>query len=138
MTLKFRPRSLYVDKNLYYKTRESSRLRLIRKLTYYLDNSISIPGTGYHIGLDAIIGLIPGLGDLIGAILSAYIVYEASRFGVPKKTLVHMTYNVAVETLIGVVPIVGDVFDAAWKANTRNIVLLDKHLNSLGPGQSRK
>lgn len=133
-----KPMSRLLYKDQYYKTSESSRLRLIRKLSYYLDNSIGIPGTGYRVGLDAIIGLVPGLGDVAGAILSAYIVYEASRLGVPKKTLLHMTFNVALETLIGAVPIVGDVFDAAWKANTRNIVLLDKHLNSLGPGQSRK
>ena len=129
-------RSLY--KNQYYEKRESSRLRFIRKLSYYLDNSIGIPGTGYRVGLDAIIGLMPGLGDLVGGILSAYIVYEASRLGVPKKTLLHMTYNVAVETMIGAVPIVGDVFDAAWKANTKNIFLLDKYLNSLTARQYQK
>ncbi|MGH7807256.1 MAG: DUF4112 domain-containing protein [Thermodesulfobacteriota bacterium] len=129
-------RLLYKDQ--YYKTSQSSRLRLIRKLSYYLDNSIGIPGTGYRVGFDAIIGLIPGLGDVVGGILSAYIVYEASRLGVPKKTLLHMTFNVALETVIGAVPIVGDVFDAAWKSNTKNIFLLDKYLNSLTARQYRK
>jgi len=133
-----KPMSRLLYKDQYYKTSESSRLRLIRKLSYYLDNSIGIPGTGYRVGFDAIIGLVPGLGDVAGAILSAYIVYEASRLGVPKKTLLHMTFNVALETLIGAVPIVGDVFDAAWKANTKNIFLLDKHLNSLTARQYRK
>lgn len=133
-----KPMSRLLYKDQYYKTSESSRLRLIRKLSYYLDNSIGIPGTGYRVGFDAIIGLIPGLGDVVGGILSAYIVYEASRLGVPKKTLLHMTFNVAVETLIGAVPIVGDVFDAAWKTNTKNIFLLDKHLNSLTARQYRK
>lgn len=133
-----KPMSRLLYKDQYYKTSESSRLSLIRRLSYYLDNSISIPGTGYRVGFDAIIGLIPGLGDVVGGILSAYIVYEASRFGAPKKTLLHMAFNVAVETVIGAVPIVGDVFDAAWKANTKNIFLLDKYLNSLTARQSRK
>lgn len=123
-------RSLYFADKLHYMEKESSRLKLIRKLSYLLDNSIAIPGTGYRIGLDAIIGLVPGLGDIVGGTFSAYIVYEASRLGVPKKTLLHMIYNVGVETLIGVVPLVGDVFDAAWKANTKNMVLLDEYLGS--------
>ncbi len=124
------PRSLYLPPHIYYKKRKSSRLKLIRNLSYYLDNSIGIPGTGYRIGLDAVIGLVPGLGDLVGGIFSSYIVYEAYRCGVPKKALLRMIYNVAVETLIGIVPIAGDIFDAAWKANTKNIALLDEYLSS--------
>ena len=101
--------------------------RRLARLAWLLDNSIQIPGTHFRIGLDAIIGLIPGLGDVIGVLLSSYIVREAARLGAPPSVLTRMAFNVAVEGLVGIVPFVGDVFDAAWKANARNLVLLDAH-----------
>ena len=116
--------------------KEDPELQRLRKLAYILDNSIRIPGTKRRIGLDAIIGLIPGVGDTIGGAISAYIVYEARRLGVPKSILMRMIFNIGVETLIGSIPLVGDVFDATWKANARNIALLDKHLSSLDAGRS--
>jgi hypothetical protein len=124
-------KSVY-KKNLSDYSDESSRLRRIkriRNLAYLLDNSIRIPGTKYRIGLDPIIGLIPGVGDTIGAILSVYIVSESARLGVPKRTLLHMIYNIGVEALVGAIPIAGDIFDAAWKANAKNAALLDEYLN---------
>ena len=93
-----------------------------------LDNAITVPGTGWKIGFDPIVGLIPGIGDLIGAVLSGYIILEAARAEVPALTLARMLGNVGVDTLLGAVPAVGDVFDAAWKANTKNVALLEKHL----------
>jgi hypothetical protein len=81
-------------------------------------------------GLDGIIGLIPGLGDSIGALLSAYIIAEAARLGAPTTTLVRMISNVALETVVGLVPVLGDVFDIAWKANARNLALLETHLGA--------
>ena len=107
------------------------QLQRLRKLAYLLDNSIRIPGTKRRVGLDAIIGLIPGIGDTIGGAISAYIVYEANRLGVPRRTLLRMIFNIGVETAIGAIPLIGDVFDATWKANARNMALLDKHLGSL-------
>jgi hypothetical protein len=105
--------------------RRSKRVRLLGQL---LDNSIPIPGTGRRIGLDAVIGLVPGVGDLIGGLLSGYIVLEAARAQVPTVTLVRMLGNVGIDTLLGVVPGLGDIFDAAWKANTKNVMLLQGHL----------
>lgn len=93
-----------------------------------LDNSIPIPGTAYKIGLDPIVGLIPGIGDLLGAVLSGYIILEAARAEVPAFTLARMLVNVGVDTLVGAVPALGDVFDAAWKSNTKNVALLERHL----------
>lgn len=106
---------------------ESVRRRIAR-LAWLLDNSIPLPGTRFRIGLDAIVGLLPGLGDLIGVLLSSYIVREAARIGTPPSVLVRMAFNVAVEGIVGLIPFVGDIFDAAWKANQRNLALLDEHL----------
>lgn len=106
----------------------ASRTRRVRVLAKLLDNSISIPGTPWKIGFDPIVGLIPGIGDLIGAVLSGYIVLEAVRADVPAFTLARMLLNVGVDTLLGAVPAVGDLFDAAWKSNTMNVALLERHL----------
>lgn len=110
--------------------------RRLAQLAWLLDNSIPLPGTRYRIGLDAIIGLVPGLGDVVGVLLSGYIVREAARLGVPPSVLTRMAFNVAVEGLVGLVPFVGDVFDAAWKANQRNLALLDAHFDN--PRRSTK
>ncbi|MGQ0793592.1 MAG: DUF4112 domain-containing protein [Deltaproteobacteria bacterium] len=107
---------------------EGARLRWIRRFAYLLDNSIEIPALGYRIGLDAIIGLIPGVGDIAGGILSGVIVAEAYRMGAPRGVLARMLLNIAIEVIIGAVPVAGDLFDAAWKANTRNVALLDEYL----------
>ena len=98
--------------------------RKLERLAWLLDSSLSIPGTRYSIGLDALIGLVPFLGDLIGVLLSTYIVGEAARLGASRSVLARMVFNVAVEGLAGLVPLAGDVFDAAWKANQRNVRLL--------------
>lgn len=104
------------------------RLQRIERLGHLLDDSIRLPGIDYRIGYDALIGLIPGFGDAAGLLLSAYIVYEASRFGLPKQTLLRMAINVAVESFFGAVPLLGDVFDATYKANLRNLDLLHEHV----------
>lgn len=106
----------------------TSRMRRVRLLATLLDNSITVPGTGWKLGLDPIVGLIPGIGDLIGAVLSAYIILEAARAEVSGLTLVRMVVNVAFDTLVGSIPVVGDLFDAAWKSNTKNVALLERHV----------
>ena len=103
----------------------TTRLRMLAKL---LDNSISIPGTSWRIGFDPIIGLIPGIGDLIGAVLSGYIILEAARADIHPLTLARMLANVGIDTMLGAVPAIGDVFDAAWKSNAKNVALLERHL----------
>jgi hypothetical protein len=94
-------------------------------IAWLLDSSIPIPGTRFTIGIDAIIGLLPFLGDLIGVVASSYILAEAHRLGVGRTILARMAFNVALEGLIGIVPLAGDAFDAAWKANVRNVRLLN-------------
>jgi hypothetical protein len=93
-------------------------------LAWWLDNSIPVPGTRFRIGFDAVIGLVPGLGDLVGTVLSSYIIAVAAARGLPASVLVRMAINVAIEGVVGLVPILGDLFDAGWKANQRNIRLM--------------
>ncbi len=107
----------------------ASRMRRVRVLAQLLDNSITIPGTGRKIGLDPIVGLIPGIGDLIGAVLSAYIILEAARADVSGFMLVRMVANVGFDTLLGSIPVLGDVFDAMWKSNTKNVAMLERHVS---------
>jgi hypothetical protein len=104
--------------------------RRLGRLAWLLDSSIELPGTRFRIGLDAILGLIPGLGDLLGVLASGYIVREAARLGAPPSVLTRMAFNVAIEGLVGLIPIFGDVFDAVWKANQRNYALLEEHMRS--------
>jgi hypothetical protein len=104
------------------------RVERLRTLTNLLDNAFRVPGTRYRVGLDALIGLVPGIGDAIGAVFSTYIVFQAARLGASQATLVRMLGNVALDTLVGEVPLLGDLFDAGWKANTRNLALLENHL----------
>jgi uncharacterized protein DUF4112 len=107
-----------------------SRIRRVRVLAKLLDNSISIPGTRFKFGFDAIIGLIPGVGDVLGAILSGYIVVEAARAEVPPLTLARMLVNIGIDTLLGSIPAAGDLFDAVWKSNLMNVALLEQHLGA--------
>lgn len=100
----------------------------LERLGQVLDSAFAIPGTPFRIGLDGILGFIPGVGDTMGAVLSTYIIFKAARLGVPKRVLLRMAGNVALETVVGMVPIAGDIFDIAWKANIRNLALLRTHL----------
>lgn len=98
-------------------------------LSHILDDFLRIPGTNIRFGLDGIVGLIPGIGDVLGAMASWIIILAAWLRGVPKITLARMLANVAIETIIGSIPILGDAFDIAWKANRRNFALLQRSTN---------
>ncbi|WP_218079695.1 DUF4112 domain-containing protein [Anthocerotibacter panamensis] len=100
------------------------RARLLGNL---LDNAISLPG-GYRVGLDPLLGLVPGLGDLVGTLLAGYIVWVGARLGLPRVTLGRMVFNILLEAVLGLVPVLGDLFDFAWKANLRNLELLEAHV----------
>ena len=104
---------------------DQRRLERLRRIGFLLDNSIGIPGTRFRLGLDALVGLVPGIGDLVGGLLSLYIIVEAHRMGVPRSVVTRMGWNVAIDTLAGMVPILGDLFDIGFKSNQRNLALLD-------------
>lgn len=105
-----------------------SQVHELERLGQVLNSAFAIPGTPFRIGLDGILGSIPGVGDTMGTALSTYIIFKAARLGVPKRVLLRMAGNVALEIMVGVVPIAGDIFDIAWKANMRNLTLLRTHL----------
>lgn len=104
---------------------DADRLRALARL---LDSSARVPGTNIRFGLDSLIGLIPGVGDVTGAALSGYIVLAAARLGVSPAVLTRMLLNLGLDTLVGTIPLLGDLFDVGFRANIRNVALLDRHL----------
>jgi hypothetical protein len=106
------------------------RVERLRQLAYLLDDRFRIPGTKYRIGLDGLVGLVPGVGDAVTTLISLYIVLEARRLGLPVSKLGRMGLNVGLDAVLGAVPLVGDLFDVAWKANRRNVALLLDHLEA--------
>ena len=111
-------------------------LRRVRAVATVLDEAVRIPGTGLRFGIDPVVGLIPGLGDLLGGVASVYILLEAARAGAPASVLLRMALNVGVDTIVGGLPVIGDLFDFAWKSNTRNAQLLARHVEA--PGRTRR
>jgi hypothetical protein len=99
----------------------------LHRFAFWLDAGIPVPGTSLRLGLDPVLGLVPGLGDAVGALLAAWILVEAIRLGASRATLGRMASNIAIDALVGAVPVLGDVFDVAWKANLRNVALLERH-----------
>lgn len=93
-----------------------------------LDSAVRIPGTQIRVGAEAVFGLIPIVGDIAGAALSGYIVLASARLGAPASTIGRMLVNIGIDTLVGAIPILGDMFDVGWRANMRNVELLDSHL----------
>lgn len=101
-------------------------LRRVKQVSWLMDNAVRVPGTDVRIGLDPIVGLLPGAGDTAAALVSLYVVAEAYFLDVPRDVLYRMGFNIAVDYLVGVIPIAGDLFDVAWRANERNARLLEQ------------
>lgn len=108
---------------------ENAELRQrLKKLAWLMDRSVPLPG-GLRIGLDGLLGLIPGVGDAVGGTISTWIIFQARRAGAPTSLIVRMLFNMFVDFLVGLVPFAGDLFDFAFKANVRNVRLLEQYLD---------
>jgi hypothetical protein len=106
---------------------QEQRLELLRRIARTLDSAVPVPGTSFRFGLDPILGLIPGVGDLVSPLFTLGIFFQARDLRVPRVVQLRMIFNVAIDVLTGFVPIIGDLFDFAWKANNRNMGLLERH-----------
>ena len=115
---------------------DKNTAKRVAGLAWLLDKSIRVPGTNVRIGADGLIGLIPGVGDLIGGLLSTWIVLVAARAGAPTAVLVNMSMNAFIDTAVGAIPVLGDLFDFAWRANTKNVALLNDYLQN--PAETQK
>jgi hypothetical protein len=104
------------------------RVRKLKKLAAQMDQSFTIPGTSMKFGWDSILGLVPGIGDTAGLAVSSYIIAAARDMGAPGWLVAVMIWNVFVDWLIGLIPFLGDIFDIGWKANMRNIALMEMHI----------
>ena len=107
---------------------DQERLARIRALARLMDTAWVIPGTKIEVGLDSLIGLIPGFGDMVSSLVSGYLLLESARLGAPGSLLFRMLFNVIVDSLTGTVPVAGDVFDVFWRSNAMNLALLEHHL----------
>ena len=103
---------------------QQRRIDRLRALATLMDSQFTVPGIGVRMGWDGIIGLIPGVGDLLTTVVSLYIISEAQKLGVSRWTTLRMVGNLAIDALVGAVPVLGDIFDVAYKANLRNLKLM--------------
>ncbi|MDG1544904.1 MAG: DUF4112 domain-containing protein [Candidatus Poseidoniia archaeon] len=104
------------------------KLIRLRQLSKNLDESFTIPGTKIKFGIDALLGLVPGGGDLVSSVFSLYILRAAIKLKLPKSAVLAMISNILLDTTIGIIPIIGDIFDIFWKSNKRNLKIIEKHL----------
>lgn len=106
----------------------AAELAAITRLATLMDSQFKIPGTDIRLGIDTIIGFVPGLGDSLGLLVSVYIIYRARRLGAKNRDMLRMAANIGLDWLVGLVPLIGDLFDLGWKANLRNVAILEQRL----------
>jgi hypothetical protein len=104
----------------------NGHLERFRSIATALDSRYRIPGVGVRVGYDAILGLIPGIGDILSGAIASYGLVAGFRLGAPPSVLLRMLGNIALDTIIGAIPLLGDLFDIGWKGNLRNLALLDR------------
>jgi hypothetical protein len=106
---------------------QEKRIAALRHVARLLDSAYQVPGTTYRFGLDPVIGLIPGIGDLLSPLFTIALLWQSHDLNIPRVVQVRMLFNVAIDTVLGIVPLAGDLFDFAWKANDMNMALLERH-----------
>ena len=112
------------------KGREEAQRRL-QRIAKLMDSQIRVPVIGLRIGADAILGLVPGVGDILTGAIGAYLIYEAQRLGIPRSAVLRMVANIAFDTAIGAIPLAGDIWDFFFRANDRNMQILARHIGGL-------
>ena len=115
---------------------EDQALRRLEALARLMDSAFVVPGTDVRFGLDGVIGLVPGIGDVISGLVSSYLIWEARRLGVSKWILGRMMANTLLDTTIGAIPLAGDIFDVMFRANIKNMALLRRHLERKGASRT--
>lgn len=115
---------------------DQTALRSLERLASLMDDRFRIPGTPIRLGLDGLVGLVPGVGDLATGLVGLYVIYLAHQQGAPPALLARMLGNVAADAVIGSVPVLGDLFDFGFKSHRRNVKLLRRHLER--SGQARR
>lgn len=120
-------KAVVVEPELITNPSRAARIEQLKKFAELLDGQFRLPGINIEFGLDAIIGLVPFVGDLVAGGLSMWLIREARRLGAPQWLIARMLWNVGVEVTVGAVPIVGDMFDVVWKANRKNVELLRRY-----------
>jgi len=116
--------------------RQVRGLEALRNVAQMLDSAFVVPGTSYRFGLDPILGLVPGLGDLVSPLFTIGILWQARELALPRIVQLRMIFNVAIDSLVGAVPLLGDLFDFAWKANKMNLALLERHAQEERPASA--
>lgn len=130
------PSAAFDDELVLPESVDGAAVRRMRVVAHLLDESVRIPGTRFRVGLDPILGVAPVAGDAVSAALSAYVVLESARLGVSYLTLLRMVANVSLDFAVGSIPVIGSLFDAVWKANTRNVELAVDELESESESES--
>ena len=109
---------------------DPAQIARLRDLSNLLDSKWRFPGTEFRFGVDGIASIVPGVGDTLTGVIAAYIVWQAHQMGVPRRTLARMVWNVGLDWAVGSIPVLGTIFDFAFKANNRNMALLNRHLDT--------
>ncbi len=117
-------------------TRAGERVERLRQVARVWDELVPLPFLNRRIGVDALVGLLPGIGDVIGALVAGWGLVEAARLRAPTSVLLRMLYNIGLDALVGAIPLLGDLFDVGWKAQSRNVALLERWLGD--PERARR
>jgi hypothetical protein len=125
------PRVNADDERIAALKRRDQAHRRLRRIARLMDSEFRVPMLGFRFGADAILGLIPGIGDALSGPIGAYLIYEAHRLGIPRSALLRMILNVAFDTGVGAIPVVGDIWDLFFRSNDRNMQILARHAGGL-------